>query len=87
MNNEELKAKAREVRKGILTGTFHAKSGHPGGSLSAADIYTWLFFEEMKVEEICRVMKKNRKQIYNLADRGRRALKEKLGDVQRDLLS
>ena len=46
-----------------------------------------LYFEEMKVEEICRVMKKNRKQIYNLADRGRRALKEKLGDVQRDLLS
>ncbi|MBQ7506820.1 MAG: transketolase [Lachnospiraceae bacterium] len=50
MNNEELKAKAREVRKGILTGTFHAKSGHPGGSLSAADIYTWLFFEEMKID-------------------------------------
>ena len=44
-----------------------------------------LYFEEMKAEEICRVMKKNRKQIYNLADRGRRALKEKLGDVPCDL--
>lgn len=37
-----------------------------------------MYFEEMTNEEICRVMNKNRKQIYNLADRGRRALREKL---------
>ena len=45
MNKLELMKMANEVRKGAVTGVFHAKSGHPGGSLSAADIYTYLFFE------------------------------------------
>ncbi|HBA64206.1 MAG TPA: transketolase [Lachnospiraceae bacterium] len=50
MNKSELMKIANEVRKGALTGVFHAKSGHPGGSLSAADLYTYLFFEEMNVD-------------------------------------
>ncbi len=50
MNKLELMKIANEVRKGILTGTFHAKAGHPGGSLSAADIFTYLFFAEMNVD-------------------------------------
>lgn len=50
MNKLELMKHANEVRKGIITGTFHAKSGHPGGSLSAADIFTYLFFEEMNID-------------------------------------
>ncbi|MCI8763008.1 MAG: transketolase [Lachnospiraceae bacterium] len=50
MNKSELQKKAVEVRKGILTGVYHAKSGHPGGSLSAADIYTYLYFEEMNID-------------------------------------
>lgn len=49
MNKSELKKKAAEVRKGIVTAVYHAKSGHPGGSLSAADIFTYLYFEEMNV--------------------------------------
>ena len=40
---------ARLVRAGILRGVYHAASGHPGGSLSAADILTYLYFEEMRV--------------------------------------
>ena len=43
MNTLELKKMANEVRKGIVTAVHSAKSGHPGGSLSAADIYTYLF--------------------------------------------
>ena len=50
MNKLELMKLANEVRKGAITGTYHAKSGHPGGSLSAADIFTYLYFEEMKGE-------------------------------------
>lgn len=46
----ELKQKANEVRKGIVTAVHAAKSGHPGGSLSAADILTYLYFEEMNIE-------------------------------------
>ena len=45
----ELKRIAVDVRKGIIEGTFNAKSGHPGGSLSIADIITYLYFEEMNV--------------------------------------
>ena len=41
---------ANEVRKGIVTGTHAAGAGHPGGSLSAADVFTYLYFEEMKVD-------------------------------------
>ncbi len=42
--------KANEVRKGIVTGVHAAKAGHPGGSLSAADIFTYLYFEEMNID-------------------------------------
>nr|WP_317449066.1 transketolase [uncultured Sellimonas sp.] len=50
MDNLELQKTANEVRKGIITAVYNAKSGHPGGSLSAADIYTYLYFEEMNVD-------------------------------------
>lgn len=50
MNNLELKKTANEVRKGILTAVHSAKAGHPGGSLSAADIFTFLYFEEMNID-------------------------------------
>ena len=50
MNKLELMKKANEVRKGIVTAVHSAKSGHPGGSLSAADIYTYLYFEEMNID-------------------------------------
>lgn len=50
MENLELKKIANEVRKGIVTAVHSAKSGHPGGSLSAADIITYLYFEEMNVD-------------------------------------
>ncbi|RDU23714.1 transketolase [Anaerosacchariphilus polymeriproducens] len=46
----ELMMIANEIRKSIVTGVFHAKSGHPGGALSAADIYTYLFFGEMNID-------------------------------------
>lgn len=46
----ELRKKANEVRKGIVTAVHAAKSGHPGGSLSAADILTYLYFEEMNID-------------------------------------
>ena len=41
---------ANEIRKGIVTAVHSAKSGHPGGSLSATDIYTYLYFEEMNID-------------------------------------
>ena len=47
MNKLELMKIANEVRKGAVTAVYNAKSGHPGGSLSAADIYAYLFFEEI----------------------------------------
>ena len=50
MNIKELQIKANEVRKGIVTGVHAAKAGHPGGSLSAADIFTYLYFEEMNID-------------------------------------
>jgi transketolase len=50
MDKLELMKTANEVRKGIVTAVHSAKSGHPGGSLSAADIYTYLYFEEMNVD-------------------------------------
>ena len=46
----ELKKIAVNVRKGVIEGTFNAKSGHPGGSLSIADIVTYLYFEKMNVD-------------------------------------
>ena len=45
-----LQLKAVEVREGILTSTHGAKAGHPGGSLSAADMFTYLYFKEMNVD-------------------------------------
>ena len=50
MTKLELEKMAVEVRKGIIVGVYNAKSGHPGGSLSAADIFTYLYFEEMNID-------------------------------------
>lgn len=50
MTNYELKKTANAVRKGIITAVHSAKAGHPGGSLSAADIFTYLYFEEMNID-------------------------------------
>ena len=50
MNKLELQTTANEVRKSIVTAVHAAKCGHPGGSLSAADIMTYLYFEEMNVD-------------------------------------
>ena len=50
MNKLELMKTANEVRKGVIEAVHSAKSGHPGGSLSAADIYTYLYFEEMNID-------------------------------------
>ena len=49
MENLQLAKIANQVRKDIVTGVYNAKSGHPGGSLSAADMLTFLYFEEMNV--------------------------------------
>ena len=54
MKNEEinfLEKKAREVRRGIIEQVYKAQSGHPGGSLSIADILTVLYFKEMNIDE------------------------------------
>ena len=48
----ELKKQANEIRKGIVTAVHSAKSGHPGGSLSAADLMTYLYFEEMNIDPV-----------------------------------
>lgn len=50
MENLKLQEIANEVRKGIVTSVHSAKAGHPGGSLSAADIFTYLYFEEMNID-------------------------------------
>ena len=50
MNKLELQKTANEVRKGIVTAVHGAKAGHPGGSLSAAEIFTYLYFEEMNID-------------------------------------
>ena len=50
MNNLELQKVANEVRKDIVTALHAAKAGHPGGSLSAADLFTYLYFEEMNID-------------------------------------
>ncbi|MGX8728790.1 MAG: transketolase, partial [Lachnospiraceae bacterium] len=50
MENRQLKIIANEVRKDIIVGTHAAKCGHPGGSLSAADIVTFLYFEELNID-------------------------------------
>ena len=50
MDNLTLQKTANEVRKGIVTSVHAAKAGHPGGSLSAADMFTYLYFEEMNID-------------------------------------
>ncbi|HJC15407.1 MAG TPA: transketolase [Candidatus Fusicatenibacter intestinigallinarum] len=50
MNVLELQKTVNEIRKGIVSGVHAAKAGHPGGSLSAAEIFTYLYFEEMKID-------------------------------------
>ena len=50
MNKLELQKMANEIRKGIITAVHSAKAGHPGGSLSAADLFTYLYFEEMNID-------------------------------------
>ena len=51
MNIEELKIKANEIRKDIIEEVYNAKSGHPGGSLSIADIMAVLYFNELRIDE------------------------------------
>ena len=46
----ELEKIAVEIRKGIVTAVHSAKSGHPGGSLSAADLFTWLYYKELNID-------------------------------------
>ena len=48
---KELENMAKEVRKGIIEAVYHAQSGHPGGSLSVADILTVLYFNELNIDE------------------------------------
>ncbi|MBR3306857.1 MAG: transketolase [Lachnospiraceae bacterium] len=50
MEDIELKKHANEVRKGVVISTNSCGAGHPGGSLSAADIFTYLYFEEMNID-------------------------------------
>ena len=50
MENLELQKIANEVRKDIVTAVHAAKAGHPGGSLSAADLFTYLYFEELNID-------------------------------------
>lgn len=50
MNKLELQKAAVEIRKGIINGVHSAKAGHPGGSLSATEIFTYLYFEEMNID-------------------------------------
>ena len=51
MDIEELKQKAKEIRKDIIEAVYNAKSGHPGGSLSIADILAVLYFKELRIDE------------------------------------
>ena len=50
MDKLKLMKTANEIRKGIVSSVHSAKAGHPGGSLSAADIFTYLYFEELKID-------------------------------------
>lgn len=47
---KQLQINATKARMGAIIGTYNAKSGHPGGSLSAADVFTYLYFKEMNVD-------------------------------------
>jgi transketolase len=50
LDKKALMIAANKVRQGIITGVYNAKCGHPGGSLSAAEIFTYLYFEEMRID-------------------------------------
>ena len=50
MNKLELQKTANEIRKSIITSVHSAKAGHPGGSLSATEVFTYLYFEEMNID-------------------------------------
>jgi transketolase len=50
MTTKELMVTACKVRRGIIDGVYHAKAGHPGGSLSSAELYTYLYFKEMRID-------------------------------------
>lgn len=50
INEKDLRLEACNVRRGIIEATYNAKSGHPGGSLSAADLFTYLYFKEMNID-------------------------------------
>ena len=50
MNVQELKRTANQVRKNIVTAVYYAKAGHPGGSLSSAEIFTYLYMAELNVD-------------------------------------
>lgn len=50
MDKKQLQVMANNVRKGIVEAVHSAKAGHPGGSLSSADIFTYLYFEEMNID-------------------------------------
>ena len=69
---------AAKVRRGIVEAVYRAKSGHPGGSLSIADILSVLYFEEMSYDDVATVLKKSRKQVGNLAYRAKQALEAEL---------
>ncbi|MDD5984706.1 MAG: transketolase, partial [Turicibacter sp.] len=50
MNYQQLSKTSYEVRQGVIEAVYNAKSGHPGGSLSSADIFTYLYFKEMNID-------------------------------------
>ena len=50
MNKQELERIANTIRKETISMIYNAKSGHPGGALSAIDIFTYLYFQEMNIE-------------------------------------
>lgn len=50
MDKLKLQQIANKVRQGIIEGVHSAKAGHPGGSLSSADVFTYLYFEEMNID-------------------------------------
>ena len=66
MDKLKLMKTANEVRKGIVTSVHSAKAGHPGGSLSAADLFTYLYFEELNVDPKTR---KKRTEIVSSSQR------------------
>ena len=64
MDKLELQKVANEVRKDIVTAVHAAKAGHPGGSLSAADVFTYLYFEEMNIDPKDSILYLQREDIF-----------------------